>query len=1371
LDDARWTQCTPSEFAWERAALTWLHTILPSLDPFRAWANGEFVAGDGSVNEVDVVLITPAGVSLVEIKSWRGHLSGDGTTWQQHHRAPVDNPVRLVNKKARKFKSLLQATTAMRGLRAPWVEGIVFLSVPELDVGGLTATGRANVFGRPNHAGLPDLLEHLRRGGPVDAAAGRRLARAVEQAGIRQSPRARKVGTLQLRMPALQEGPGWQDYWARHERFLDDPPRRVRIYLVGSATTADQRSKLVRAAEREYKALRGIEFPGISAPIDFVEHDLGPALVFPYDEGFVRLDHFLTEHGTRMSVDERLALVRSIAETMDYAHRRVLTHRSLGPSCIWVRRDGEECAVRVTDWQTASRGSDTGTGVTGTRTIADLADAGASGYCAPEWAWATRSGVALDVFSLGATAYFVLTGQAPAASYAALTQRLHMQGALHLRQQLDGVPEALDQLIADATAADPAKRTADVSAFLAALDEIRVTLKTPVEEALSPADPLQAEPGDEIDGFTVVRVLGRGSTARALLVHTTSPDDISVLKVSLDPSKDGRLRGEADALAVLRDQPGIVRLEDGPLTIGNRLAILLSYAGERTLAQELRERGRLQPEWLHDWGRDLLDVVDALERLGVAHRDIKPDNLGVHERGGKATKRRLALFDFSLAAEPLTAVDAGTPPYLDPFLGGLERRLWDVAAERYAAAVTLYEMATGRRPEYGGSGAHPGFTDADVTLDEELFERAYAGGLAEFFRRALDRDTGKRFETTADMRRAWDEVFRRAETVVPPAAPLRLTRDTPLGAAVLSPQVLTALERLGVTTVGAAADLPLAKVVWLPGIGTRTRTLLVQELGKLRDQLPAVEPAVEPTLLDQVAAALLPGDNSRAVAEALLGLGGTPTDTWPSSRDVGHQLRSEQRQVRDAVARLEQHWVNVAGMSAVRDLLVEVVDGLGGVAPAGLCAAALLDRLGSAVDAPLRERLAAAVVRAAIDAELADPDLAGDPRLTYSRQDRGILVAAGPATAGTGPGTADRLEWATRLGAVAAELAGSDPLPVPQRVLEALRAVSPSSPEDASAAPDDQLVAVAVLTAANAAATPRLEIYPRGLDAGRALRLAAGSLYGATDLAPAEVAARVAARFTHALPLPGRPELDALLAAAGVPLVWNEKAARYVAKQAPVSGVTGLVSTTRRAPRATTGTGTRPGWRRVEDAVLAADDRLLGTLEQGGWLVVTVAPRRLARAERQLAGFDGVAHLDVERVVLDGMRSFCRERNVRWERVLLADAGEQGGPEWARLRQVVAAGVDAFRTALQQAGTAVLVVNSGVLARYDEHLSVLATVKGAMRTGAGGVPRTVWLLVPWGDPEAAPLLDGVAVPMLGTEWLALPPEWIAKHEDARGGAA
>ena len=116
------------------------------------------------------------------------------------------------------------------------------------------------------------------------------------------------------------------------------------------------------------------------------------------------------------------------------------------------------------------------------------------------------------------------------------------------------------------------------------------------------------------------------------------------------------------------------------------------------------------------------------------------------------------LFDFSLAAEPLDAIDVGTRPYLDPFLGRGDRRTWDPAAERYAAAVTLYEMATARRPEYG-AGAHPGFTDADATIEPELFDRSYAPGLAEFFRIALNRDAVQRYDTAEAMRRAWDAVF------------------------------------------------------------------------------------------------------------------------------------------------------------------------------------------------------------------------------------------------------------------------------------------------------------------------------------------------------------------------------------------------------------------------------------------------------------------------------------------------------------------------------------------------------------------------------------------------------------------------------------
>ncbi len=92
-------------------------------------------------------------------------------------------------------------------------------------------------------------------------------------------------------MPPLQEGPGWQDFLAQHTLIQDDPKRRVRIYLAGKAE-GDRRAQLVRAAEREYRALRGIDHPGIATPTDFIEHDLRPALVFPYDKDLTRLDLF-----------------------------------------------------------------------------------------------------------------------------------------------------------------------------------------------------------------------------------------------------------------------------------------------------------------------------------------------------------------------------------------------------------------------------------------------------------------------------------------------------------------------------------------------------------------------------------------------------------------------------------------------------------------------------------------------------------------------------------------------------------------------------------------------------------------------------------------------------------------------------------------------------------------------------------------------------------------------------------------------------------------------------------------------------------------------------------------------------------------------
>src|SRR5262245_24319269 len=102
----RWNTVAESAFPWEQAALSYLREHLPAAEPFRAWCNFEFVAEDGSINEVDLLLVSLYKLYLVEIKSRPGRVSGDTGTWTWAHEGRVytdDNPLLLANRKAKKL--------------------------------------------------------------------------------------------------------------------------------------------------------------------------------------------------------------------------------------------------------------------------------------------------------------------------------------------------------------------------------------------------------------------------------------------------------------------------------------------------------------------------------------------------------------------------------------------------------------------------------------------------------------------------------------------------------------------------------------------------------------------------------------------------------------------------------------------------------------------------------------------------------------------------------------------------------------------------------------------------------------------------------------------------------------------------------------------------------------------------------------------------------------------------------------------------------------------------------------------------------------------------------------------------------------------
>jgi len=1400
-----WAQITPSDFSWERDALAFLRERLPDHEPYRAWANFEFIL-DGSIGEVDVLVISPKGVFLVEIKSWPGELRGDAGTWRRtppgHTRERSDdNPLLLTNRKAKRLKSLLARQPAFRGQQAPFIAPLVFLSHPDLDC-RLDPSGRDGVTGLGSDedgaplqkGGLPGLIDVIARITPdehaalgrrrIDKPTAKRIALALEQAGVRPSQRTRKVGDLDLR-EMLDEGPGYQDFAATHPRS-EHTHRRVRIYGTPDADPL-HREQIIRAAQREFELLAPVQHPGIVRALDLKGHELGPALVFERDPTEIRLDQYLDQRGASLTLYDRLALVRDLAETVASAHGRRLAHRALSPRSVLVVRPGTpEQRFCIINWQTGARqggGSLSGT-VEGTRHVEQLIDTETAPYLAPEAITvADADGQLLDVFSLGAIAYLVFTGQPPATSLAVLTERLQRDGGLEVSAILDGAGEYLSALVRDATAADANDRTATVADFIDGIALVEEELTAP-EQADEPEEvsPLAAKPGDSVAGFEVVKRLGRGSTAVALLVRDADEQQ-RVLKVAADPDRNARVREEGEVLARLRDRT-IIAIHGEPIDIAGHVGLVLSYAAEGTLGHRLHNQGRLSLGDLERWGGDLLSAVSYLEREAIAHRDIKPENLGIVEAGARK-QRHLVLMDFSLSRAPADQLHVGTRPYLDPFLSAeFGRKRWDLAGDRFAAAMVLHEMAAGTLPYWGSRNTDPRMTDAEVTVDRDAFPREIAVPLTELLARALRRNAKDRFDTAEDMERAWTRIFEALDEPQPEeqadagavALRAKATLDTPVVALGLSARAVNALDYESVLTVNDFISLPPLAINSMRGVGVETRRELVDAQRDLRRRLGAVTTTTAPTTtddlsdreLDALVRRLLPRRTARNSTEVdamsyLLGLSELPTaGPWPSQTEVAAAVGVTRARIGQLLARARERWRKLPAVTALRDALVAHIEALGGVATAAELERAVLAERPSA-DVDRAQVFARAAVRAAVEAELAQDDT----RLAQRRSAGGrvLLTCAGEDSA-------ERqrvLDHALRLGAVADEIANAETLAAPSEVAARLRRLKP--PSAVTGLSVERLVALAAAASTSAEVSARLELHPRDLSAARALTLGRAALLGSDAITPEEIRRRIAARFPHAHPLPDRPALDTLLEQAGFEYRWDAERTSYVVPSRPsVTGLTSHQSSLTRMATANVTTVARPSTDPEIVAARAFEQRLLDSQRDGGMLSLMAYPMDLQVAGRELRRF-GATTIDVDELLVRQLHAAADDHGINdWSIVLAADADDASSVGWRNLTRLVAHTMPSVENTIATTPGTVLLENVGLLARYDQ-LGLFDRLRA--RVMDGGPMRACWTVVPADDQSERPSIDGHAIPVLTpNEWVRVPRAWLKNlHRASRQGAA
>src|SRR5262245_7456452 len=573
MSDAKknWITITESRYPWERDALDFVYQRFPDHEPYRAWANFEFIALDGSINEVDLLLLSPMGFFLVEVKSRPGRVYGDpGTwTWETDGRLlPASTPLLSTNLKAQKLQLLLLRQKGVRAKDAfPFIEPLVFLSAPDI-VCELRDTAAYGVCLRdleaaPGRAERPGILAAVRgRNCPglppkyaavVDRPLGKVIAQAVEQAGIPSGSRKRRVSDYQLER-LLEEGPGYQDWEAVHVQAIGGK-RRIRLYLVESGATSDGREMIRRAARRDFQLTEALQHPGVLRALGYTEHEVGPAIVFEHDPHCLRLDHFLAQRGDRLGPDVRLDLLRQAAEVVRFAHQKKVVHRGLCPRSILVcDPDGQRPRVKLFNWQVAYRAGGSSTAgvrdVTATSHVDDLTGDGGSAYMAPEAVLPLDGpGEHVDVFSLGAVAYHVFAGVPPAADRLELAEKLRASRGLRISDALNGAARSLQDLVQFSTHPDVANRIDSAADFLTYLDAVEEELTAPAPDTL--ADPLAAQKGDRLaGGFTVLKRLGEGATSVAHLVERGGEDFI--LKVANSEDHARRVRDEGEVLAKLR---------------------------------------------------------------------------------------------------------------------------------------------------------------------------------------------------------------------------------------------------------------------------------------------------------------------------------------------------------------------------------------------------------------------------------------------------------------------------------------------------------------------------------------------------------------------------------------------------------------------------------------------------------------------------------------------------------------------------------------------------------------------------------------------------------------------------------------------------
>jgi CheY-like chemotaxis protein len=416
-------------------------------------------------------------------------------------------------------------------------------------------------------SGLLDAGDLLPDSAPDGAAAARSLVEAGKLTGYQADAiLGRRFADLQIGnyeiLDRLGAGGMGTVFKARHRRM-----KRVVALKVLSREAAGMGTSGERF-QREVETIARLSHPNIVMAFDADESEVGPFLVMEYVNGQDLASEVI--RSGPLPVAAAVDRVLQAARGLEYAHAQGIVHRDIKPGNILRAADG---VVKVADLGLVRLSESAGrnTSLTQTGTVMGTAD-----YMPPEQA--IDSGLVdhrADVYSLGCTLYFLLTGRPPyqAGNFLALLLQHREAPIPSLRAARPDVPPELEAVFRRMVAKAPEDRYPTMAEVVRELERIQ----TRIAPGAGPLPPAAAEAPQ-----TVEVAPGAGGAA------ATGQFELSPEVAALTPSQAGRVGGLTVILAEpSRTQAGIIRRYLQQIGAG---AVHATGSGREALELAKRER-------------------------------------------------------------------------------------------------------------------------------------------------------------------------------------------------------------------------------------------------------------------------------------------------------------------------------------------------------------------------------------------------------------------------------------------------------------------------------------------------------------------------------------------------------------------------------------------------------------------------------------------------------------------------------------------------------------------------------------------------------------------------------------------------------------